>query len=189
MEKNVEHVFNVLISEENWHAGSMPHVFQQAVLGYLTGTIMPIGYDYCCQRCRHEWTLCSKHFMLGPVQWGESRYTCLTCQTFLTIATSVDANSWSIWRRNHKSEIDHNATLSQLAESVEHRLSHVRGLTPIELHFDSIECPNCHDAMSTVTFGEHLMKCPKCGQFAGEFDDSSGISVYGHVAEDAENTT
>lgn len=150
---------------------------------------MAMGYDYCCQECGHEWMLFSKWFTIGPVQWGESKCTCLSCQTFLSIAASVDANSWSVWRRNHETEVERNASLSNLARSIDSRFAKRRGLTPIEVHFDSIECPTCQDAMSAVPFGQHLMKCPECGQFTGISDDSNGISTYGCVEDDAGNAT
>ena len=134
---------------------------------------MAIGYDYCCQQCGHEWVLFSKWFTLGPVLWGESKYTCFSCQTFLSIAASVDANSWSIWCRNHVAQIERNGTLSSLAQSIQNDLAKQPGFTPIEPRFDSIECPTCHDTMSTIAFGQHSMKCPKCGQFTGEFDNSN----------------
>lgn len=150
---------------------------------------MAIGYDYHCKQCRHDWMLFSTRFTLGPVQWGELKYTCFTCQTFLSIASSVDANSWSIWRRNHESEINGNTKIAELAQSIDDLFVNKRELTPIELHFDSIECPTCHDAMSTAPFGEHLMKCPKCKQFSGEFDNSSGISTYiGPIEGDTEES-
>jgi ribosomal protein S27E len=150
---------------------------------------MAIGYDYRCAQCLHEWTLFSKWFTLGPVQWGETKYTCFSCQSFLSIAECVDASSWSIWYRNHQSDCERNATLSHLAEMVRQRLATKRGFAPIELHFDSIECPTCHDAMSVIPFGQHLMKCPKCGEFTGEFDSSRGISIYGFIDDGEENAT
>ena len=139
---------------------------------------MPVGYDYRCPKCSHEWMLFSKRFNIGPSQWGEIKYTCFSCQTFLTVATSLDSNSWAIWYRNHKDEVHRNSVTAQIAETINVLLSKQRGLTPITLDFATIECPTCSDCMSIVPFGQHLMKCPKCEQYTGELDGGDGISIY-----------
>ena len=140
---------------------------------------MPTGYEYRCRQCGHAWLLFSKRFALGPPQWGETKYTCFNCQTFLSIAACLDRNSWSVWLRSHENSIAENATLMALAKSITTRLAKEGGLMPIEPKFNVIPCPTCHDPMSTVPFGEGLMKCPQCGQLTGEFDCSNGISSYG----------
>lgn len=140
---------------------------------------MPVGYDYRCTNCSHEWMLFSKWFTLGPVQWGETKYTCFSCQTFLSIAASVDANSWSVWYRNNEARVVNNAVLVALSSVIESLLKSKRRLVPIELAFDRVDCPTCGDSMSTIPFGKHLMKCANCGQYAGEYDGSTGIHFYG----------
>ena len=139
---------------------------------------MPIGYDYRCPKCSHGWMLFSKRFNIGPTQWGETKYTCFSCQTFLTLATSLDSNSWAIWYRNHKDDVHRNTVTAQIAETIKDLLSKQSGLTPINLDFPTIECPTCSDSMSTVPFGQHLMKCPKCEQYTGEYDSGDGINIY-----------
>ena len=148
---------------------------------------MPIGYDYRCQRCAHEWTLFTKRFTLGPVQWGETKYTCLSCQTFLSVPVSVDFNSWRKWIANHKEDVQRNSVIAELAQSIENRLPAKRSLAPIKLDFTTIQCPTCGDPMSTTSFGEHLMKCPKCELYAGNFEGGDGISIYDFP--DAEDRT
>ena len=148
---------------------------------------MPIGYDYRCLECSHEWMLFSKRFSIGPIQWGATKYTCFSCQTFLTVATSLDSNSWTLWYRHHKDDIHRNSVTAQIADTIKDLLSKRRGLTPITLDFPTMECPTCAEAMSTVPFGQHLMKCPKCEQYAGEFDGGDGISIY--AFPDAEDGT
>ena len=139
---------------------------------------MPIGYDYRCKQCSHEWMLFSKRFTVGPTQWGATKYTCFSCQTFLTVVVSLDSNSWAIWYRKHKDDVHRNTVTDQLAATIIDLLSKQRGLTPITLDFQTIHCPTCGDSMSTTPFGQHLMKCPKCEQYAGEFDGGDGISIY-----------
>lgn len=164
--------------------------FADQMRGLLSGhRKMPIAYEYRCQHCNHEWILFSKRFTVGPTQWGALKYTCFSCQTFLSIATSVDANSWFVWYRNHESDIEGNSTTTAIASSIQSQLKVQTGLTPLQLRFDSIECPTCCDTMSTVPFGQHMMKCPKCANFTGEFDGGDSISIYASVDDDAEKDT
>lgn len=140
---------------------------------------MPVGYDYRCRLCGHDWLLFSKRYSLGPVQWGETKYTCFSCQTFLSVANTVDANSWMIWYRNNDENVEQNTTMAKLASMIDRQLKQKRGLTPIAVKFPSIECPTCHDEMSATSFGDRLMKCPQCGEYSGEFDNTNGIHFYG----------
>jgi Zn finger protein HypA/HybF involved in hydrogenase expression len=139
---------------------------------------MSIGYDYCCRKCNHGWILFSKRFNIGPSEWGGTKYTCFSCQTFLTVATSLDSGSWTLWCRNHEDVVRRNSVTAQIAETISDLLAKKRGLTPITLDLPTIECPTCSDGMSTVPFGQHLMKCPKCKQYTGECDGDNEISVY-----------
>ena len=105
---------------------------------------------------------------LGPVQWGETKYTCFTCQTFLSVAKSVDRNSWKHWLANNTDTIGRNPVLRQLATSITDKLDATTGMMPLELTFESIECPTCNSGrLSTVPFGEHNMRCSKCGDYSG----------------------
>ena len=140
---------------------------------------MPIGYDYRCDACDHQWLLFSTRQSLGPVQWGETKYTCFTCQTFLSVAKSVDRNSWKHWLANNTDTIGRNPVLRQLATSITDKLNATTGMTPLELTFESIECPTCNSGrLSTVPFGEHNMRCSKCGDYSGEFINTNGITIY-----------
>ena len=138
---------------------------------------VPVGYDYRCQQCGEEWVLFTKRFVLGPTLWGATKYTCFNCQTFLSIAGSVDRNSWSVWLRGHEELVARNLTLSELAAAIAARIGKSNGVTPVPLQFTSVSCPSCSETMSAVPFGQHLMKCPKCGEFSGEFDGTC-ISFY-----------
>lgn len=140
---------------------------------------MPIGYDYRCQICSHVWTLFTKRFTIGPAQWGVTKYTCFSCQTFGEVARTLDSNSWAIWYRNHQDDVHRNPVTGELAATIDDLLSKQRGLTPITLEFATIECPTCGDSMSTNSFGEHLMKCPRCNQFSGKFEYGDGVNIYG----------
>lgn len=146
----------------------------------MGSSAVPMGFDYRCTNCGHDWMLFSTRFTLGPVQWGKTTYTCFSCQTFLSIAVSVDANSWSVWYRNNAAKITGSPALVELAGAIESLLNSKRGLAPVQLAFDPVACPTCGDSMSTVPFGQHLMKCPQCGRYAGEFDGSDGICIYGY---------
>jgi hypothetical protein len=140
---------------------------------------MAIGWDYRCRECGHEWLLFSTRLSIGPVQWGATEWTCFSCQTFLSVAAEVDANSWSVWRRSHDAEIEQNSHLVKLADIIEARLAKVGRLTPIELKFAAIECPTCSDAMSTAPFGDCAMKCPNCHKYAGENSHPDELRIYG----------
>ena len=142
-----------------------------------------IGYDYRCQQCAHEWVLFSKRFSLGLTVWGQIKYECFNCETRLAIVAAPDFHSWTAWRRKHEAEIARNESLAELAQAIDIQLSKTGQFTPVELRFDSVACPTCREPMSTRPFGQHLMKCPQCGQFAGEFDDRNGISIYGACEE------
>ena len=143
---------------------------------------MPIGYDYRCDTCAHDWMLFSTRLILGPTQWEHVRYTCFSCQTFLSVAKSVDRNSWAVWLRNNRESVDSNAAICQLARDVDHRLATVNRLTPIDLAFESITCPTCqNDQMLDIPFGQHPMRCPKCHQFTGRFVNEGCISIYGEI--------
>lgn len=143
---------------------------------------MPIGYDYRCKKCDHQWMLFSTRLELGPTQWEHVRYTCFCCQTFLTLPKSVDQNSWRHWLQCNQQTVDGNQFLSGLAASIENQLASFRPLTPIELHFDRIACPTCGaDDMLTQPFGEHPMRCPRCLEFAGASAGDCGISIYSAV--------
>ena len=131
---------------------------------------MAIVYDYRCEPCDMEWSLLSKRLSLGPTQWSHTEYTCFTCQTFLTIAACVDRNSWNVWLRNNCKAVAANPFLLSLAKEVDHRLASAKGFTPIELKFQNIKCPTCRDdEMLEEPFGEHLMRCPNCRQYTGEY--------------------
>ena len=149
---------------------------------------MPIGYDYRCNDCDHEWLLFSTRHSLGPVQWGETKYTCFTCQTFLSVAKSVDRNSWKHWLSNNSDAIGRNPTLRRLASSITDKLNAITGMKPLEVTFESIECPTCDsDRLSTVPFGEHNMRCSKCGNYTGTFVNDNGITIYGPAVPDPKN--
>ncbi|MBN8599790.1 MAG: hypothetical protein J0M26_01980 [Planctomycetes bacterium] len=92
-----------------------------------------------------------------------------------------------MWYRNHYDDMHQNSVTAQLAGTINDIFSKQRGLTPITLNFSMIGCPTCGDSMSTVPFGQHLMKCPECKQYTGEFDDGDGISIY--AFPDAEHGT
>jgi len=149
---------------------------------------MPIGYEYRCDNCNHEWLLFSKRFSLGPVQWGEIKYTCFTCQTFLSVAKTIDRNSWAHWRNNNANSVASNQTLQHLAAIIDERLTKSSGLAPIELEFEHIECPTCNsDQLSTTPFGQHKMACEKCNDYTGSFIADRGISIYGPVQSDGDD--
>ena len=149
---------------------------------------MPIGYKYKCNQCDHDWLLFSHRFAIGPVQWGAIRYVCYTCQTFLSVPESIDRNSWEHWLANNTDEISKNSKLQFLTKSITDRLSVKSGLTPIKLTFNSIECPTCEsDKLSTIPFGEHNMRCSKCGDYTGTFVDENGVTIYGPADTDREN--
>lgn len=144
---------------------------------------MPIGYDYLCDACDHKWMLFSTRLALGPTQWEHVRYTCFTCQTFLTVAKSIDRSSWAIWLRNNTQSLDNSPALSQLANSIDQQIANVKGLTPVELQFGTINCPQCeNDQMRDIAFGDHPMRCPNCHKYSGQFVNDHSISIYA-VAE------
>jgi hypothetical protein len=139
---------------------------------------VPIGYAYRCRSCSHHWVLFTKRYSLGPPLWGDVEFTCLSCQTFLTVPTSVDRHSWSAWLRDHATQVAENATLAELARWITDRLQKHRRFTPVDLQLDRVACPTCQEAMSATPFGQEPMKCPACGKFSGEFDGSGGIASY-----------
>jgi predicted nucleic acid-binding Zn ribbon protein len=143
-----------------------------------------IGYEYRCQKCAHEWTLFSKRLSLGHVQWGKRKYTCFNCQTFLSVVSTPDFDSWTKWRRKHEAEISSNNWLLELANSLQSQLSKRSPYTPVAVQFDCVMCPNCLDVMSEIQFGEQPMKCPQCGEFAGEDANPGIISIYGELTDD-----
>ncbi len=139
---------------------------------------MPIGFDYRCTQCGHEWLLFSTRFEVGPVQWGATKWTCFHCQTFLSIASSVDRSSWSKWYAINAVEVNRVPVLETIASEIESRIAGRRGLAQMTLQFDQITCPTCSDPMSTIPFGKHPMKCEKCGEFSGESVKSCTITTY-----------
>jgi hypothetical protein len=132
---------------------------------------------YRCSKCGVEWSLLSKRYELGPSQWGSIRHTCFTCQTFLTIARSVDSSSWRNWNPSRHPELAQNPIMSDLVSDIERQLASRRPLTPMTLHFDRIACPTCRDPMSTEPFGERPMKCPSCKEYAGVNPDPDVIHM------------
>ena len=149
---------------------------------------MPIGYDYRCDDCGHEWLLFSTRYSLGPIQWGETKFTCFTCQTFLSVAKSVDRNSWNHWLTNNANIIAQNRMMQKLADLINDRLDTTTGLTPVQLHFDSIECPTCETGeLSTMPFGQQKMLCSKCERHTGTFINNNGITIYGPIETNGEN--
>ncbi len=146
---------------------------------------MPIGYDYHCDACEYDWMLFSTRLALGPTQWEHVRYTCFTCQTFLTVANSVDRSSWAIWVRNNRQSLDKNPALAQLVNLVDQQLSSVHGFTPIQLKLGTILCPECKDdQMRDIAFGDHPMRCPRCHKYTGHFVNDHGISIYTEAEPD-----
>ena len=67
---------------------------------------------YRCTKCRAERSLLSKRYQLGPHEWGALAHTCFSCQTFLTIASAVDSNSWLKWYSGNRSEVEPSERLS-----------------------------------------------------------------------------
>ena len=131
--------------------------------------------------------LFSTRLTLGPIQWGLVEYTCFNCQTFLSVAKSVDRNSWTMWLRNNWERVESNRLLSQLAADVDQRLAIVSAFTPIELAFETITCPTCqNDQMLDIPFDQHPMRCPKCHQFTGRFWNNDVITNYLVVDSDDE---
>ena len=140
---------------------------------------MPTGFEYRCETCDTEWLLFSKRLFLGPTDWSKTEYTCFTCQTFLTTANEFDRSSWNIWLKTNHNAMAASAFLANLAQQVEDRLASAKGLTPVTLTLSEITCPTCHDdVMTTAPFGQHLMRCPKCKQYTGEFLDAGSITNY-----------
>ncbi len=140
---------------------------------------MATGYDYRCNQCGDEWLLFSSWFTLGPTQWGSTEFTCFVCQTFLEVADTVDAKCWGVWRSENDRVIGEHAEIAGLVEQVEERLAAGRPLTPVTLDFLSPNCPICLAKMSTVPFGQHLMKCRRCNSYTGEYASDGVISSYG----------
>ncbi len=145
---------------------------------------MPIGYEYRCDDCDHKWLLFSTRIELGPTQWGKTEYTCFNCQTFLSIAKHIDRNSWGIWLDNNANVVANNSKVQRLADSFDRQLDTVTGLTPIEVRFDSVECPTCQaDQLSTIPFGHHAMKCPRCRKYTGASVNNNELTIYVPVAD------
>ncbi len=119
---------------------------------------MPIGYDYHCDACEYDWMLFSTRLALGPTQWEHVRYTCFKCQTFLTVANSVDRSSWAIWVRNNRQSLDKNPTLAQLVNLVDQQLSSVHGFTPSNSNSVQSCVPNVRTT-KCVTLLSVIIRC------------------------------
>ena len=136
---------------------------------------MAIIWDYRCSKCHHEWSLFSKRFELGPKQWGAMRYTCFNCQTFLLISQQIDRLAWKVWREGNAALIAKVPELVKLSAKVDELLNAKPGLAPVPLLFESVECPTCHEEMSTTPFGSQKMKCPQCDELSGNLPDDGVI--------------
>ena len=128
---------------------------------------MAMLWLYHCTKCSADWSLLSKRYHLGAHEWGAITYTCFSCQTFLTIASVIDGNSWRTWYQGNAQHVEANPLVLELAREIDKRVSLHRAYTPVTIAFDHVACPTCEEPMSTTPFGDRQMKCPDCGEYAG----------------------
>lgn len=136
------------------------------------------GAEFKCSRCGDTWFLFYSRFTLGPTQWGSIKFTCFDCLTFLEVADTVDAKCWNVWRQEHGEDMTEFAELARLTEQVESRLAAGRPLTPVSLDFLAPNCPICRTRMSSIPYGQHLMKCRRCQTYSGEYQPSCEVVNY-----------
>ena len=142
-------------------------------------TSMPLGFEYRCDACDYEWMLFSTGLSIGPTQWGFRKFTCFSCQTFLSISKTIDRNSWKVWLENNQSSLINNTLLNELKVEIDRRLDNARGLTPVKLDFNSMRCPTCQkDDLLELPFGEHPMRCPQCLTLSGNSINNDRLSIY-----------
>ena len=134
---------------------------------------MSIELYYICESCQHTWSLGWSHVVVGPVEWGVSRFDCISCLTALEISSELEPRLWSKWKIDNNPFIERHSELGTIISNIDSLVAGDYHYRRVAINIKELRCPNCSDTMISDRSPNQRMRCPACREISGHYDGTS----------------